>query len=178
MPDRLSSRERDEPIHDFDHPAATIVLADRRAAVRAATRQALERHGFETLGQAGSADEAVALSREHQPQAVLLEMDLPGSTLSAIEEIKVELPRVRVAVLTGSQAEGDVVRTIRAGADGYILKASAPDRIAAALRALIRGEIVLPRSLTGALVAELRKSPGAEARGRRRFGIASRLHRA
>jgi NarL family two-component system response regulator LiaR len=147
---------------------ATIVIADRRPSSRAATGDALGRHGFETLAHAGSADEAVALSVEHQPQAVLLDVDLPGDPIEAIEEIRQEVPRARIAVLTGSQAEGDVVRTIRAGADGYILKTNAPDRIAAALRALIRGEIVLPRALTSALVAELRKSPGPE-RSRRRL---------
>jgi DNA-binding NarL/FixJ family response regulator len=159
------------------------VLADRRASVRAATRRALELHGFKTLAQAGSADEAVALSVAHRPQAVLLEVDLPGSTLSAIEEIKQELPRVRIAVLTASEAEGDVVRTIRAGADGYILKASAPDRVAAALRALIRGEIVLPRALTSALVAGVRKSTASErpppvgTRQRSPSGFGSRFRR-
>lgn len=155
---------------------ATIVIADRRPASRAATGRALGLHGFETLAQAGSAEEAVALSVEHQPQAILLDVDLPGDAIEAIEEIRQELPRARIAVLTGSEAEGDVVRTFRAGADGYILKTNAPDRIAAALRALIRGEIVLPRALTSALVAEVRKTPGPVRAGRKRLqGFRRRL---
>jgi DNA-binding NarL/FixJ family response regulator len=147
---------------------ATIVIADRRPASREATDHALRRHGFETLAQAGSADEAVAASLAHQPQAVLLDVDLPGNPIEAIEEIRHELPRARIAVLTGSAAEGDVVRSFRAGADGYILKANAPDRIATALRALMRGEIVLPRALVSALVAEVRKSPGPQSSRRPR----------
>jgi DNA-binding NarL/FixJ family response regulator len=169
-----NSTESVDPAATPDRPA-TIVIADRRPDSRAATGHALRRHGFETLAEAGSADEAVAASVEHQPQAVLLDVDLPGDPIEAIEEIRLEVPRARIAVLTGSKAQGDVVRSFRAGADGYILKANAPDRIATALRALMRGETVLPRALVSALVAEVRKSSGAQPPGRRlRRGIRRR----
>jgi DNA-binding NarL/FixJ family response regulator len=168
------------------HPAAragaadgaTILLADNRDAVLAAMRRALEHHGFRVLGCARDSAELVALALQHQPQICLVEVDLPGDGIDAVREIRFELPRTRIAMLTASVAEGDVIRALRAGADGYLLKNVAPDRLVAALAALTRGEIVLPRALTGALVAELRKDPGAvSSRRRRRRGPVLRTRR-
>ncbi len=134
-----------------------VLLADRRADARAGMRAALEHHGFEVIAEAKDAAHAVALALAHEPQLCLLEMDLPGGALAALREIRAELPRTSVAMLTTSRAEGDVVRALSAGANGYMLKSAAPDRLAAALRALLRGEVVVPRALTEALVVELRK---------------------
>jgi DNA-binding NarL/FixJ family response regulator len=137
--------------------AVSVLLADERTAVRARTRYALERHGFAVVAEARDATAAVALALEYEPQVCLIEVDLPGGAIDAVEEIRSELPLTKIAMLTASQAQGDVVRSLCAGANGYLLKNAAPDRMSAALRALVRGEIVLPRSLTEALVVELRK---------------------
>jgi DNA-binding NarL/FixJ family response regulator len=129
----------------------SILLADERTPARAGLRRALEHHGFEVVAEAANVPEALSLAIEHEPQVCLLEVDLPGDAILAVEDLRYELPLTK------------------AGADGYLLKTTAPDRLSAALRALVRGEIVLPRALTAALVVELRKQdPESEGGGRRR----------
>jgi DNA-binding NarL/FixJ family response regulator len=162
-PDPLIGNRRadDPPVNGRSRPVS-IVIADHRRSSRIGTARALAHHGFEVLSEAGAAGELLTLVFQHRPDVCLLEIDLPGDPIAAIAEIHSELPRTQIAVLTGSRADGDVTRALRAGANGYLLKTMAPDRLSVAISALFREEIVLPRALTGALVAELRKSDGSD----------------
>ncbi|HWE34869.1 MAG TPA: response regulator transcription factor [Solirubrobacteraceae bacterium] len=136
---------------------ATVVLGDHDNRARAAVRVALEHHGFSVVAEADDADEAVEAARRYRPSLCLLDVDLPGGGIDAADRINSELPDTKLAVLSGS-AQRDLVReAIRAGADGYLLRSTAPDRLCAALAGVIKGEAALPRSLTGSLVRDLRE---------------------
>jgi DNA-binding NarL/FixJ family response regulator len=145
---RVTSRGADDYV--------TVVIAGEEFVVRARVRHALEHHGFSVVAAASDADEAVAAALEHRPRLCLLELGLPGDGIAAIEAISSELPDTRIATLSDAISDEDAFRAIRAGADGLLLKATAPDRLTAALAAMARGETALPRSLTGRLVEELR----------------------
>jgi DNA-binding NarL/FixJ family response regulator len=150
-------RRRDDTHLQPRHRSVSVMLADDRTAIRAGMSRALEHHGFDVVATAIDAESALAAAQRYEPKLCLLEIDLPGGSAEAIAAIRRALPGTRIAVLTASRDGQDVVDALRAGADGYLMKTIAPDRLSVALAALMRGEIVLPRSLTAALVSELRR---------------------
>jgi CheY-like chemotaxis protein len=81
---------------------------------------------------------------------------MPGGGIDAAQRINAELPETKLAMLSGSAGRDRVRDAIRAGADGFLLRSTAPDRLTAALNGLIKGEAALPRALTGRLVQDLR----------------------
>ncbi|HEV3053967.1 MAG TPA: response regulator transcription factor [Solirubrobacteraceae bacterium] len=152
-----------EPLSALAPSSLTVVLGDVDSRVRAAVQAGLERYGFSIVALATDADEAVEAARRHRPSVCLLDVDMPGGGIDAAERINSELPETKIAMLSGSERldrvrEGDRVReAIRAGADGYLPRSTAPDRLGAALTGLINGEAALPRSITGSLVHDLRE---------------------
>ena len=85
-----------------------IVLADDHARVRAQVREALEAGGMEVCGEAATAEEAVALTLEQEPEVALLDIHMPGSGIAAAERIGRELPDAAVVMLTHSREEEDL----------------------------------------------------------------------
>jgi DNA-binding NarL/FixJ family response regulator len=136
--------------------AVTVVLAEQDQASRLALRLALERQGFSVVAEAADGDEALAAVFHYQPQVCVLELELPGGGVHTIEQISTEQPGTRIATLTDAAGSHDALRAIRAGADGYLLASTAPDRLSRALKAMLRGETVIPRAVTTQLVSELR----------------------
>jgi DNA-binding NarL/FixJ family response regulator len=144
-----------------DGEAVTVVLADQDEPTRLGLREALEAHGFAVVAEAADAAQAIGAALRYRPSVCLLEMSMPGGGVVAAAQIGPELPDTRIAMLaTTSSGEGDVLEALHAGADGYLLKETDPDRMETALRALLRGEAVVPRSLTARLVFELRAAAG------------------
>jgi CheY-like chemotaxis protein len=127
-------------------------------------RYALERHGFSVVAEVDSADEAFAAALFYVPQMCLMDSGLPGGAIAAADDIHSALSGTKIAMLSSTPYAGALYEAVRAGADGYLLRRTAPDRLAAALHAMLQGEAALPRALTGALLRELRN--GASAPGR------------
>ena len=142
--------------------AVTVLLADDHAAVRAGIRLALSGEGFEVVGEAADGPEAVELARQVKPDIALLDVNMPGSGIKAAEEIVQELPSTVVVMLTVSRDDDDLFAALRAGASGYLLKDTDPNRLPFALRGVLTGEAALPRGLVARLIEEFRT------RGKRR----------
>lgn len=141
----------------------TIVLADDHPPTREGLRVILQESGWEVLAMAADAGDAVALTLEHLPDVCLLDVNMPGSGVTACDEICRRAPRTAVVMLTVSAEASDLLDALKVGARGYLLKDIAPDRLGAALRDVLRGEAALPRSLTARLIEEFR---GREQRSR------------
>jgi DNA-binding NarL/FixJ family response regulator len=139
-----------------DDGPVTVLIADENRPSLEGYRAALEHHGFSVVAEATDATQAIAAAVRFRPHVCLLELDLPGNGLAAIESIHAELPATRIATLARSSSDDAVIDAIRAGADGCVLRTTAPDRVAVALGALADGEAALPRSITAKLVTELR----------------------
>jgi two-component system, NarL family, nitrate/nitrite response regulator NarL len=135
----------------------TVMVADHQLPTRVGTRLALEASGFAVVAEAGTADEAEAAAREHEPQLCLLADDLAGGGLSAVERIAIAVPSTRIAVLTTSESPASVYTAFLLGADGFLLKTVDPDRLSPALSLLLDGHILLPRAVKTSLVAEFRR---------------------
>ncbi|MET9316161.1 response regulator transcription factor [Kribbella sp. NPDC003505] len=145
-----------------------VVMADDHPQLRAHIRHALEAGGFEVCAEAGTGPEAVRLAQEHRPDVVLLDIHMPGGGIRAAAEIARLLPAIAIVMLTVSRDDDDLFDSLRAGASGYLLKDTDPDRLPAALRGVLSGEAAIPRSLVARILDEFREP------GRRRLGRRSR----
>jgi DNA-binding NarL/FixJ family response regulator len=133
-----------------------VLIVDDHALVRAAVRHALEATDIEVVGEACSAEEALAVAGGLRPEIVLLDLDLPAMHgLELIRELRPRLPNSRIIVLSASLRSRDVVAAFRRGADGYLGKDLGPSALQRSIRGVRRGELALPRLLAAELVAEL-----------------------
>ena len=145
--------------------ATTIVIADDEPAARAGLRATLENAGFEICAEVGDARAAVSAALEYRPNICLLDISVPGDGFAALAEISSRVPESSTVVLTGSREEDDLFRSLKAGAVGYLLKDTDPDRLPNALRGVLAGEAALPRTLVARLIEEFRD------RGQRRLRL-------
>ena len=140
----------------------TVVLADDHAAVRAGIRLALSGEGFDVVAEAADGPGAIEAAEREKPDIALLDVNMPGSGIKAAEAIAQRLPETVVVMLTVSRDDDDLFSALRAGAAGYLLKDTDPNRLPFALRGVLEGEAALPRGLTARLIEEFRT------RGKRR----------
>jgi two-component system nitrate/nitrite response regulator NarL len=100
----------------------------------------------------GSAEEALDLVEQHQPDIVLLDLRMGEvGGLDILEQIRKQLPEQRVVILTTSIEKGDVLRALRLGAVGYLLKDMDPDHLVELLKQAREGETVVAQEFTGLL---------------------------
>ncbi len=140
-----------------------VVLADDHVTMRAGVRETLEEAGFEVCGEAGDAPEAIELALRERPDLCVLDVHMPGSGIHAARQIAAALPETAVVMLTVSRNDEDLFDALQAGAGGYLLKDTDPDRLAHALRGVLAGEAALPRVLVARVLDQFR----AGGRGKR-----------
>ncbi|APR38259.1 response regulator [Paraburkholderia sp. SOS3] len=124
-------------------PAATrLLLVDDHPLVRDGLRVRLEAVlGFAVIGEAGNADEAIALAAAHQPDLVLMDVGMNGMngiTLAAVFHER--FPDIRVLMLSMHDNVEYVTQAVRAGASGYVLKDSPATEIIRAISAVLDGQ--------------------------------------
>lgn len=138
----------------------TILLVDDHQLVRLGLQALLKVEAdFEVVGQAGAADEAVALVERLQPQVILMDLRLPGRTgVEACREIKQRWPETHIIMLTSYADDELVLEAINAGAEGYVLKKVEGGNLVEVIRAVARGEAVLDSAVTQKLLAHVRQA--------------------
>lgn len=151
-----------------------IVLADDHVPTRAGVRAALEADGFDVCAEAGDAAGALAAALEHRPDLCLLDVEMPGSGITAAGEITAQAPDVAVVMLTISEEDDDLLSALRAGARGFLSKDMNPDRLGAALRGVMAGEAAIPRRLVNRLIDQVVAAEGTRRRRDPRFGLTER----
>jgi len=134
----------------------SVVMADDQPRTRTRIRQALEAGGCVVLGEAASADQAVALTLEHRPDVALLDIHMPGNGITAAREISRSLPGTAVVMLTASAEDDDLFDSLRAGASGYLLKDTDSGLLVDELRCVLAGEAAMSRRLVGRIMEEFR----------------------
>jgi two-component system nitrate/nitrite response regulator NarL len=123
-------------------PPIRVLIADDHAVVREGIRRILDGEPeFSIVGEAGTAADAVRLAGAHQPDVVVLDITMPGgSGLDAASAIRTEAPGAAVLMLSMHDHAEYVRESMRAGAQGYLLKDSAATELRQAVRAVHRGE--------------------------------------
>ncbi|MGA2328764.1 MAG: response regulator transcription factor [Bryobacteraceae bacterium] len=119
-----------------------ILLADDHAILRSGLRRILESYpGFVVAAEAASGAEAVALAREHQPDVAIVDVGMPGlNGIEATAQILRRSPLTAVLILSMHSDERYVVRALKAGARGYLLKDSVERELVQAIQAIHAGE--------------------------------------
>ncbi|MFD8418613.1 response regulator [Streptomyces sp. NPDC059466] len=140
--------------------AVRILLCDDHAVVRAGLLALLDSApGIEVVGEAGTGEEALALSAKLEPDVVLMDLQLGGG-IDGVETTRrltaAPGPGPRVLVLTTYDTDADVTRAIGAGATGYLLKAERPEELFAAIHAAALGRTTLSAPVAGRVLANLR----------------------
>jgi two-component system nitrate/nitrite response regulator NarL len=133
-----------------------VLLADDHLATRAGIRGALEPHGIRVVAEAATAEDAVSEALAHRPDICVIEVLIPGNGIQALRQISAALPAVKIVVLTASDRDEDMFSSLRAGADGYLLKTMSIGGLADAIRSVARGEAALSREMTARLIREFR----------------------
>jgi DNA-binding NarL/FixJ family response regulator len=108
------------------------------------------------VGQAGTGEETVVLVREIHPDVIVMDIAMPRlNGLEATRRIAIECPDCRVLVLTAHEEERYIVQLLEAGAAGYLPKTVGLDELLDAIRAVARGESVLPPTIATAVVRHI-----------------------
>lgn len=136
----------------------SVLLADDHAVVREGTRQLLERDpSITVVGEAADGTEVVRLAEQLHPDVVLLDLALPVlNGIAATKQIRARPDAPYVLLLSAYDDQDYVVAAIEAGASGYLLKTAGAQDVLAAIRAAVRGEVVLHPVLARRLVARAR----------------------
>ena len=137
-----------------------ILIVDDHEVVRLGLKALLERHPhFDVVGEAGSAREALEQVESLQPEVVVMDIRLPGTSgIEACEEIVQRFPETRVIMLTSYAEDEMLFSAIRAGASGYVLKQIGGEDLVRALEAIGRGEALLDPAVTQRVFQEVRKA--------------------
>src|SRR3954453_7818034 len=122
-----------------------VLVADAGPSARAGVRSALACDGFEIVAEAEDADACIELARALRPEVCLVDVSLPGGGVRATRAVIAAAPDTAVVMLTASDAEADFFGALRAGAEGYLLKETGPERLPHALRGVVAGESAVPR---------------------------------
>jgi DNA-binding NarL/FixJ family response regulator len=106
------------------------------------------------VAEAGDGSEVLALVDRHRPDVVLMDIRMPGTDgLAATEALRARGPAPEVIMLTTFDADRHVLRALRAGAAGFLLKDTPPEEIVAAVRLVAQGRPVLSPEVTRRLIA-------------------------
>ena len=122
-----------------------VLLADDHELVLAGIRSLLQEiEGIQIIAEAHNGREAVALTVEHRPELVVMDISMPElNGIEATIQIKAQSPTTQVLILSMHTTEDFVRRAIKAGASGYLIKDSAPLDLKLAIEAIARNEIYL-----------------------------------
>ena len=129
-----------------------VIIIDDHALFRAGLKELLEQRSIEVIGIAANGKEGIELVKEVTPDIILLDLRMPDMSglevLKSLREDKVTIP---IVILTTSNEESDLIKALRSGAQGYLLKDMEPDELVGALWDIEKGKNVVARDLTDAL---------------------------
>ncbi|MEV5599639.1 response regulator transcription factor [Streptomyces sp. NPDC052496] len=142
-----------------------VLVADDEAMVRAGVRAILDRDGgIEVVAEAADGHGAVEAARRARPDVALLDIQMPGlDGIAAAGRIYRELPGTAVVMLTTFGQDEFIARALRAGADGFLLKADDPRELLSGVHAVAAGGAYLSPKVAARVVAGLRDSRPAGA---------------
>jgi DNA-binding NarL/FixJ family response regulator len=148
-----------------------VLIVDDDALVRGALRMMLAgAPELEVVGEAGDGDEVPAAVAAHRPRVVLMDIRMPRvDGITATAELRRRPDAPEVIVLTTFDADENVLRALRAGASGFLLKDTPPARIVEAVLRVAAGDPILSPAVTRRLIARVTTDGGTAERSRADF---------
>lgn len=161
MPESDGMTEQGEMASGRDpHPPARVIVVEDDQRLRAHAIAALSASAeLDIVGQAATVAEGMALV-DQRPDLALLDLGLPdGNGIELIESIRSKSPQCRILVFTVFEDRASVLNTLRAGADGYILKDTSADMMLDYVRATLAGETPISARAASHLLSLVRQEP-------------------
>jgi two-component system, NarL family, response regulator NreC len=133
-----------------------ILLADDHSVMRTGLRLVLERQAdFRVVAEAADGREAVTLAQQHQPDVVVMDITMPNlNGIEAARQISAAQTQSSIVMLSMHSDEAYVLRALKAGARGYLLKESAESDLIAAIRAVYAGKAFFSPAVSRMLVED------------------------
>lgn len=137
----------------------SVLIADDHSMLRQGLKQILELESdIAVIAQASNGSEAIQLAREHRPDVILMDINMPGTNgLQAIKQIKDENLVCRIIVLTIHEDREYLFKTLQMGAEGYVLKDAEPKVLVDAIRNVYSGRSYIQPNMTMELVKEFNR---------------------
>ncbi|KQR73972.1 XRE family transcriptional regulator [Burkholderia sp. Leaf177] len=141
-----------------------ILLIDDHTLFRSGVHALLQRQpDFEVVGDAADGIEGIKRAKQHRPDVVLLDLNMPGlSGIETLQLLQQDLPDTAVIMLTVSEDVDELTSALHEGACGYLLKNMDADALATMIRRAANGESVIAESMTQRLIAKMRAPLKAE----------------
>lgn len=145
----------------------SVVIVEDQTAIRELVTEMLDSRGkFKVVGSTGDGTEGVALALHHQPDILILDINLPGiSGIEVLHRLHDEIPAMRVLVFSGKTERQLIPGLVRHGVCGFVSKSAPLSELRKALDALAAGQTWFTESYQQALSAML-ESPGGVSEGR------------
>ena len=144
-------------------PALRVLLIDDHTLFRSGLLELLKRRGIEVAAAVGDGLEGCRLAAELNPDVVLLDVRMPEMNgLQVLDELSEAGPGIPVVMLTTSTEERDLVKSLRGGAKGYLLKDMEPDELIDSLHKIVAGKTVVAPDMTGVLAKVVQGEEPAE----------------
>lgn len=137
----------------------TVLIADDHVAWRDGVAAELRERGFDVVAEVGDAESAVAAAVRERPDLCLIDLEMPGTGISAVTQIARRVPTTSVIVLTVSDRREDMLSSLERGGVGYLVKGMGGAELAKTLRAAYNGEAAVQRALIPHLVDRVRHGP-------------------
>ena len=138
-----------------------LVVDDDAQLCREVIAVLSEHPDLEVVGEAEDGAEAVQKARELAPDIVVLDLRMPGmGGIQATSVLRNELPETQVLIFTISDFDDDLVRAIRSGAKGYILKDANRDELVQAILHVAKGGVIISPSMAAKLLGEVALESG------------------
>jgi two-component system, NarL family, response regulator LiaR len=135
-----------------------VLLVDDHKIVRQGVRAFLQTlSDIQVIAEADSGAAAMTTVEQHQPDVVLMDLEMPGELdgIAATHQIRKLRPETQVIVVTSHHQDEYIFPAVRAGAISYLLKDVEPEELAAAIRKAAQGEAVLDSRVASRIVQEL-----------------------
>ena len=135
-----------------------ILIVDDHALFRRGVIAVLANYdSLETAGEASNGLEALAKSKEIDPDVILMDLAMPRcSGLEAIQALQTEMPQVNILVLTVSEMEADLFAAMKFGARGYLLKNAEPEELIHAIFHIAQGGVIVSPLMATKLLTEFK----------------------
>jgi two-component system nitrate/nitrite response regulator NarL len=143
-----------------ERPSIKVLIADDHAFFRDGLRKLLEDAAdISVVGEASNGNQCIKMLDKFKPDILLLDLRMPEKDgLAVLTEVNFESLSTRVIVLTAAEGDRDVVRAMRLGARGVVLKQSASDLLLKSIRQVHDGEIWLDNRMTAEVIYAFKKS--------------------
>ena len=154
LTDTISSGSHEAIAHVED---ITVILADDHVVLRQSLAFFLDDcKAIKVLDQAGDGDQAYELVAKYEPDVLILDLNMPRTNgLAILPKLREDFPDVRILILTGRDENVYIMKALRAGANGYVLKTIKESELELAVHDVAAGNMVLGHGVAEKVIAGL-----------------------